>query len=66
MIATLEFISPWLLLGLLAFAIPWVLHLLSAVRAPEVYFPTLRFLKISMEKTARRRRLNGRSGPPRL
>ena len=47
----------WLLLGVLAAAIPVVLHLLSSVRAPEAYFPTLRFLRISMEKTARRRRL---------
>lgn len=52
-----SFLSPWLLLGLLAAAIPVVLHLLSSVRAQEVYFPTLRFLRLSMEKTARRRRL---------
>lgn len=51
------FRTPLLLLGLAAAAIPVVLHLLSSVRAPEVYFPTLRFLRISMEKTARRRRL---------
>jgi len=53
----LDFRTPWLLLGLLAAAIPVLLHLLSSVRAPEVYFPTLRFLQVSMEKTARRRRL---------
>lgn len=56
-ILALDFVSPWLLVGLLAAAIPVVLHLLSSVRAPEVYFPTLRFLRTSMEKTARRRRL---------
>ena len=53
----MEFRTPLLLLGLVAAAIPVVLHLLSSVRAPEVYFPTLRFLRISMDKTARRRRL---------
>ncbi len=37
--------------------IPVVLHLLSSVRAPQVPFSTLRFLRLSMEKTARRRRV---------
>jgi len=53
----LSFGSTWLLVGILAAAIPIVLHLLSSVRAPQMPFPTLRFLKISMEKTARRRRV---------
>ncbi|MBI5724741.1 MAG: BatA domain-containing protein [Planctomycetes bacterium] len=53
----LTFAEPVLLVGLLAAAIPWLLHLLASVRAQEVRFPTLRFLKISMEKTARRRRI---------
>ncbi|RPI59616.1 MAG: VWA domain-containing protein, partial [Planctomycetaceae bacterium] len=53
----MEFFNPWLLLGLLAAAIPFVLHLLSSVRAQEAKFPTLRFLRISMEKTARRRQI---------
>ena len=53
----LDFASPWLLLGLLAVAIPLLLHLLARSRAQEVLFPTLRFLRISMEKTARRRRI---------
>lgn len=49
---------PWLvpILGV-SVAVPVVLHLLSSVRAPEVPFPTLRFLRVSMEKTARRRRV---------
>ncbi len=51
------FATPLLLLGLLATAIPFILHLLSSVKAQEVFFPTLRFLKRSMEKTARRRRI---------
>lgn len=53
----MTFVTPLLLLGLAAAAIPFVLHLLSSVRAQEVYFPTLRFLRSSMEKTARRRRI---------
>ncbi len=57
MTLALTFVTPLLLLGLAAAAIPVVLHLLASVRAPQVYFPTLRFLKMGMEKTARRRRL---------
>ncbi|MFB3892754.1 MAG: BatA domain-containing protein [Phycisphaerae bacterium] len=57
MLSGLKFVAPLLLLGLLAALIPWLLHLLSSVRAQEVFFPTLRFLKLSMEKTARRRRI---------
>ena len=56
-VAALPFLAPWLLVGALAAGIPVLLHLLSSVRAPEMLFPTLRFLKISMDKTARRRRL---------
>ena len=51
------FTTPMLLIGMGAAAIPFVLHLLSSVKAQEVYFPTLRFLRRSMEKTARRRRI---------
>lgn len=51
------FAAPLLLLGLLAMAIPLLLHLLARSRAQEMLFPTLRFLRISMEKTARRRRV---------
>jgi hypothetical protein len=57
MIAQLRFVTWPLLIGVVAAAIPFALHLLSSVRAREVYFPTLRFLQISMEKTARRRRI---------
>ena len=57
MILALTFATPLLLLGLLASLIPLALHLLSSVRAQETYFPTLRFLQRSMEKTARRRRI---------
>ncbi len=57
MTLALVFGAWWLLAGVLAAGIPFVLHLLSSVRAQEVLFPSLRFLRLSMEKTARRRRL---------
>lgn len=57
MTLAMDFASPWLLLGVLAAAIPFILHLLSSVKAQEVFFPTLRFLKSSMERTARRRKI---------
>ncbi|MCY2929121.1 MAG: BatA domain-containing protein [Planctomycetota bacterium] len=57
MMLGLGFVTPWLLAGLAAAAIPFVIHLLASVRAKEVRFPTLRFLRMSMEKTARRRRI---------
>lgn len=53
----MTFATPLILIGLIAAAIPPLLHLLSSVRAQEVQFPTLRFLRLSMEKTARRRRI---------
>lgn len=57
-IGPLTFSLPWLLpILLVSVAIPVVLHLLFSVRAPQMYFSTLRFLRLSMEKTARRRRL---------
>ena len=46
----MSFVTPLLLLGLLAAAIPPLLHLLSSVRAREVEFPTLRFLRASLER----------------
>ena len=57
MILGFGFLAPWLLLGAVAMAIPFVLHLLSSVRAKDMEFPTLRFLRMSMEKTARKRRV---------
>lgn len=52
-----SFVTPWLLLGLPAAAIPLLLHLISSRRAKEVPFPTLRFLQQSMHRTAKRRRV---------
>jgi len=50
--------SPVLLAGVFAAGIPVVLHLLHRIRAPEMPFATLRFLRVSMQKTARRRRVH--------
>ena len=47
----------WLGAGAAAAAIPLVIHMIHTSRAPEVPFPTLRFLKSASEKTARRRRI---------
>jgi len=57
MMLALSFTTPLLLIGLLAAAIPPLLHLLSVARAKQAAFPTLRFLRLSMAKTARRRRI---------
>jgi len=57
-VLALPFQSPWLLLGLLAAGVPPLLHLLSSLRAPSVAFPTLRFLRNSMARTMRRRRVH--------
>jgi hypothetical protein len=46
-----------MLAGTLAAAIPVALHLLNRIRSPVVAFPTLRFLRITAEKTSRRRQV---------
>ena len=56
-IAALNFASPVMLVGLLAAGIPVALHLLNRVRSPIVQFPTLRFLRITAQKTSRRRQV---------
>jgi hypothetical protein len=53
----LTFAAPLLLIGAAAGAIPIVLHLLASVRAPRMEFPTLRFLKLGMQRTIHRRRI---------
>ena len=47
----------WVVAGAVAMTIPVVIHMIHLARAPEVPFPTLRFLKSAAEKTARRRRI---------
>ena len=56
-LAAISFADPLMLAGLLAALVPVVLHLLNRMRAPVVLFPTLRFLKITAQKTARRRQI---------
>ncbi|MCL2641593.1 MAG: BatA domain-containing protein, partial [Phycisphaerales bacterium] len=56
-LAAISFSDPMMLAGLVAAGIPVVLHLLNKIRSPIVRFPTLRFLKITAEKTSRRRQV---------
>ncbi len=56
-LAALTFTDPLLLVGFLAAAIPVFLHLLNRVRSPIVQFPTLRFLRITAQKTSRKRQI---------
>jgi Aerotolerance regulator N-terminal/von Willebrand factor type A domain len=56
-LAALTFAAPLMLIGLLAAGIPVLLHLLNRIRSPIVQFPTLRFLRITAQKTSRRRQL---------
>ena len=51
------FVNVPLLLGAVAAAIPIILHLVYRKRAPRVVFGTLRFIRMSAERTARRRRI---------
>jgi hypothetical protein len=53
----LTFSDPVLLIGLLAAGIPILLHLLNRVRSPVVPFSTLRFLRTTAQKTARKRQI---------
>ncbi len=48
---------PWMLVGVVAAAIPVILHMIYRKKAPRVMFSTLRFLKLSVERTAHRQRL---------
>jgi len=54
------FVNPWFLIGLPTAAIPVILHLIHQRRAPVYQFSTLRFLKISHQKTARRKKIYDR------
>jgi hypothetical protein len=57
LLAAISFADPLMLAGLAAALVPVVLHLLNRVKAPVVPFPTLRFLRITAQKTARRRQI---------
>jgi hypothetical protein len=54
------FLNPLFLLAVPTAGIPVVLHLLHRRKAPVLRFSTLRFLKISHEKTARRKKIYDR------
>ncbi len=56
-LAAMNFSDPVMLLGLLAAGIPVLLHLLNRVRSPIVRFPTLRFLRVTAQKTSRKRQV---------
>jgi hypothetical protein len=51
----MSFAAPWFLIAILAAGIPLLIHLIHRRTAREVLFPTLRFLKLSVERTRRRR-----------
>ena len=53
----MTFAAPLFLIATLAAGIPVVLHMINRQKAKDLPFSTLRFLKLSVEKTARRRRL---------
>ncbi len=50
--------EPLFLLAALAAAIPVILHMINRQRAKEMPFSTLRFLRICVQKTRRRRRIH--------
>jgi hypothetical protein len=54
----MTFASPLFLLAALAAAIPIVLHMINRRKAKELPFSTLRFLKISVQRTRRRKRIH--------
>jgi len=53
----MTFLTPLFLIAAAAGALPVLLHMIHRRRAKELPFPTLRFLKVSVEKTRRRRRI---------
>jgi hypothetical protein len=54
----MTFAVPLFLIGALAAAIPVVLHMIHRQKAKELPFSTLRFLRLSVEKTRRRKRIH--------
>lgn len=54
----MTFAAPLFLLAVLAGAIPVVLHMINRQQAKDLPFSTLRFLRISVEKTRRRKRVH--------
>lgn len=54
----MTFAAPLFLLAAIAAAIPIALHMINRQKAKELPFSTLRFLKISVQKTRRRKRIH--------
>src|SRR5690242_9553627 len=50
----MQFLSPWMLTGLVAIAVPIIIHLLQRKRVVPIPFSTLRLLKLVQAKTSRR------------
>jgi len=53
----MQFVHPLFLLGLSAVAVPIIIHLVYKIKARQVEFPTIRFLRAIDKKVARRQRL---------
>jgi len=51
------FLNPWFVVGGLAAGIPIIIHLIHKRQAQKVFFGTLRFLKLSNQRTSRRRKV---------
>jgi len=51
------FMSPLFLVGISSASIPIVIHLIHRRKAPKLLFSTLRFLRVSNERTSRRQHL---------
>lgn len=51
------FLAPWMLAGLAAIGIPIAVHMLDRSRSEPVDWPSLRFLRIARQQSARRSRL---------
>ena len=54
----LSLLSPWFLAGLLAVAVPFVLHLFAREAAPTVHFSAVRFIRRAPVEQTRRRRVS--------
>jgi len=54
----MTFAVPLFLIGAMAAAIPVVLHMINRQKAKKLPFSTLRFLRISVQKTRRRKRIH--------
>ncbi len=54
----MTFLSPLFLIAALAGVIPVVLHMINRQKAKDLPFSTLRFLRLSVEKTRRRKRIH--------